>query len=287
MARSIYCSNCRKEKEPGRDNESCCKPCKSERNKLKRAKQREALGLPPFVPGKIGKKLTCCCCGELKERREYGYCNSCRRKKDNENRLANGVTKKHNTGLCPCGKERAPYSKAYCVECLSKRAKEKKVWQSYTPEQKARRNELQNARRPKIGRVRKEFLDISLMEKPKFSKKKQSVIDGVRVICGRPNCENTDDLLSSGWCKPCHAAYYRERRKFIADSPESEEQKIKRSVRVLTRNYITAGKLIKEPCEVCGTEKDVEAHHDDYNKPLDVRWLCRKHHREHHNNEKN
>jgi len=48
-----------------------------------------------------------------------------------------------------------------------------------------------------------------------------------------------------------------------------------------TSNAIRDGKLIKQPCEVCGVDK-VEAHHDDYSKPLDVRWLCRKHHLEHH-----
>lgn len=36
-------------------------------------------------------------------------------------------------------------------------------------------------------------------------------------------------------------------------------------------------RLTKQPCEVCG-ETEVEAHHEDYSKPLNVRWLCRQHH---------
>ena len=41
---------------------------------------------------------------------------------------------------------------------------------------------------------------------------------------------------------------------------------------------VRGGKLIKQPFEVCGSLR-VEKHHDDYSKPLKVRWLCRKHHR--------
>ena len=46
-------------------------------------------------------------------------------------------------------------------------------------------------------------------------------------------------------------------------------------------NAIRDGRLIRGSCEVCGAE-NAHAHHDDYTKPLEVRWLCRKHHLEHH-----
>lgn len=45
------------------------------------------------------------------------------------------------------------------------------------------------------------------------------------------------------------------------------------------------GYLKKQPCEVCGETYRVNAHHDDYSKPLEVRWLCYRHHHEHHKNE--
>lgn len=47
------------------------------------------------------------------------------------------------------------------------------------------------------------------------------------------------------------------------------------------RNAIARGKMHKKPCEVCGESK-VDAHHSDYSKPLQVHWLCRKHHMEYH-----
>lgn len=52
---------------------------------------------------------------------------------------------------------------------------------------------------------------------------------------------------------------------------------------LVVTNAIRRKELIKAPCEVCGS-KDVEGHHDDYSKPLDVRWLCKTHHIEHHAN---
>lgn len=49
--------------------------------------------------------------------------------------------------------------------------------------------------------------------------------------------------------------------------------------RAAVNNAIQAGKLTRGPCEMCGG-KPAEAHHQDYSRPLDVRWLCRPHHRE-------
>lgn len=43
---------------------------------------------------------------------------------------------------------------------------------------------------------------------------------------------------------------------------------------------VRRGRLLRQPCEVCGDAKS-EAHHHDYSKPLEVEWLCFKCHREH------
>ena len=47
-------------------------------------------------------------------------------------------------------------------------------------------------------------------------------------------------------------------------------------------NAVRDKRLFKQPCEVCGTTVRLHAHHDDYSKPLEVRWLCAMHHHRHH-----
>ena len=55
----------------------------------------------------------------------------------------------------------------------------------------------------------------------------------------------------------------------------------KRKAHHAVSNAVRDKRITKMPCEVCGNLV-VEAHHDDYSKPLDVRWLCKKHHMELH-----
>lgn len=56
---------------------------------------------------------------------------------------------------------------------------------------------------------------------------------------------------------------------------------VRKKAHHITSAAIRDGKLKKKPCEVCGHPL-VQAHHDDYSKPLEVRWLCVQHHNEHH-----
>ena len=51
----------------------------------------------------------------------------------------------------------------------------------------------------------------------------------------------------------------------------------------LLQSAIRSGKIVRGNCEVCNLP-NAQGHHDDYFKPLDVRWLCPLHHSQHHRN---
>ncbi len=91
--------------------------------------------------------------------------------------------------------------------------------------------------------------------------------------------------------------YYRDRKKRLeaakkwqTENPEKkrlsvekwgENNKEKRKCHYKVKAAIRNGSLIKTPCQECGETK-VHAHHVGYEKPLDVQWLCSKHHGEAH-----
>ncbi len=64
------------------------------------------------------------------------------------------------------------------------------------------------------------------------------------------------------------------RRKHDAEYRKANPEKIK--ARNAVNSALRDGRLFKEPCH-CG-ETNVQGHHEDYSKPLDVEWLCNKHH---------
>lgn len=77
-----------------------------------------------------------------------------------------------------------------------------------------------------------------------------------------------------------YRAYDRQRgsRRTIEDQRRYREKNpLKTRAHQLVNYAVRMGKLKKQPCEVCGSA-EVHAHHDDYGKPLKVRWLCAAHH---------
>ena len=121
----------------------------------------------------------------------------------------------------------------------------------------------------------------------------------------------------SNQCKACQSEYYRNyaaanrsriaelqadwydrnservktrQRSYYADHRDTQLERIrewkqrnpnKTRAHSVVNNAVMRGKLQRQPCESCG-DASTEAHHDDYSRPLDVRWLCRTCHARHH-----
>ena len=104
-------------------------------------------------------------------------------------------------------------------------------------------------------------------------------------------------------CKACKCAYQasRPKEKLLEidrrrnQKPARKRARVEHSRRARSRapdkykartalnNALRDGRINKpECCTVCSSTERVEAHHDDYSKPLDVKWFCRSCHFRHH-----
>lgn len=89
------------------------------------------------------------------------------------------------------------------------------------------------------------------------------------MVCSR--CRGANDRPGQRYCRSCHAAYMRV---WNRTHPRTSAQRHKAVVRQISNLYKSLGVLVAQPCDACGSAKS-EMHHGDYDKPLDVRWLCR------------
>lgn len=167
---------------------------------------------------------------------------------------------------CKCGKLKERQHAGSCNACHSAYTKQWKKDHPLTKEQK------EKAKKTRKLYDEKRLAD-NRQRKPRLGAKPGIL----RPLCSWCNIV-IENFKKKNFCKKCAAKYNREWRK---KNPSSGWQKFKDNVRVKTYRRIMKGLLTREPCEVC-SELKVEAHHDDYQKPYEVRWLCGKHHREHH-----
>jgi len=84
-------------------------------------------------------------------------------------------------------------------------------------------------------------------------------------LCSRIRNKHLDRRVSNA----------KKQRDYVLRYPERQ------SARNAVNKAILRGEIKRQPCEKCG-EQLAHAHHDDYSKPLDVRWLCHAHHVEAH-----
>lgn len=55
---------------------------------------------------------------------------------------------------------------------------------------------------------------------------------------------------------------------------KSPENRLKIRARGRVRDALRYGRITKSPCVSCGSTDRLMAHHHDYSKPLEVKWLC-------------
>ena len=65
-----------------------------------------------------------------------------------------------------------------------------------------------------------------------------------------------------------------------------EEDKRRSRAHSAVSRSLRSGELVRQPCCRCGEEKSV-AHHEDYDKPFEVMWLCQPCHKQRHKELKN
>ena len=134
-------------------------------------------------------------------------------------------------------------------------------------EERIRRNIAQNERRLANRKERNEY------ERLRREKNK----DEINAKKRQPEIRAKLNEGVKSWRK-------RNRHKFQeSQKAYKKKNKIELNARNLVYKHIRRGKMFRgTKCEICNCEGKIEAHHDDYSKPLNVRWLCRTCHKKEH-----
>ncbi len=66
-------------------------------------------------------------------------------------------------------------------------------------------------------------------------------------------------------------------RRYLITERYRKANPAKMRARDAVQRALRRGQITRHDCEACGSG-GAQAHHDDYSRPLDVRWLCPAHH---------
>lgn len=124
------------------------------------------------------------------------------------------------------------------------------------------------------------------------------------LAVGRKRCARCGEILpvtefhnkkgslagKSPTCRHCkyivNKRYYSSKEGKIAVSNQTKRKWIRSKDKIKCRNAVNwailDGKIKPCACSVCGSCFLTEAHHEDYSKPFEITWLCKRHHMERH-----
>jgi hypothetical protein len=97
------------------------------------------------------------------------------------------------------------------------------------------------------------------------------------------------------WCRECRAERYRAKRKPLTREQKDAANKRQQEWRSNNKDALEKARarssacyhIPLKACQKCGSAENVQRHHEDYSKPLDITFLCKKcHTKEHHWDEK-
>ena len=81
-------------------------------------------------------------------------------------------------------------------------------------------------------------------------------------------------------CLECRRDYKKRNREKLlisqrARRKDNDDYRMKHSAHNAVLTEIRAGRMTRpDKCSRCGAKGTVEAHHQDYDKPIDIVWLC-------------
>jgi hypothetical protein len=100
---------------------------------------------------------------------------------------------------------------------------------------------------------------------------RENRVDKLQYYREYDKARRTKAFVSEEEWKELSAAQYLKTKEYRRTNPK------KYKAHQAVGRAISKGLLIPRPCEVCGNDQ-VHGHHCDYNKPLEVVWLCSEHH---------
>lgn len=125
------------------------------------------------------------------------------------------------------------------------------------------------------------FCKTCLIEKPEDAFYKSNKARCKECVCASVKAHRIENIERIRAYDRLRASQpHRKIKNFEHSQAWRQEYPNRRRAQGLVQHALRSGKLKKQPCWVCGS--GAVAHHPDYDRPLDVVWLCQPHHKQAH-----